>query len=169
MKYSIIPIFIPHLGCPHNCVFCNQRKIAGTLKSPTPYEVRALIEKGLLVSGHPAEIAFYGGSFTAIDTKLQESYLDTAYTFIKTGLVSNVRLSTRPDCIDDKTILRLKKYGVTTVELGAQSMDDGILKLSGRGHTKKDIIEASRKIKNSGMKLILQMMCGLPGDTREKD
>ncbi|MDP4109122.1 MAG: radical SAM protein [Bacillota bacterium] len=169
MTHSIIPVFVPHLGCPHNCVFCNQRKIAGTLSAPTPDGVRLIIEDGLKKAGRPAELAFYGGSFTAVDKKLQTALLGAAQPFLDAGDVSGIRVSTRPDCIDGEILETLKKYGVKTVELGAQSTDDEVLRLSGRGHTKKDISDASKLIKNAGLNLILQVMCGLPGDTREKD
>ncbi len=169
MKRSIIPIFVPHLGCPHECVFCNQRKIAGTQRAPSPGEVRALIEEGLCASGKSPEIAFYGGSFTAVDRSLQEALLDAAHPYVRSGRVSSIRVSTRPDCIDGDILAILKGYGVATIELGAQSTDDDVLKRSGRGHTARDIADAANQVKDAGLLLILQLMCGLPGDTREKD
>lgn len=153
----ILPIFIPHEGCPHNCVFCNQRRIAAPV-SPAPEEIRervcAAFEAGLA-----SEVAFYGGSFTAIPAERQEAYLRAAV-----GTGAAVRVSTRPDCIDEATVERLRRFGVTTVELGAQSMDDAVLRRANRGHTAEDVRRASRMLKDAGFTVILQAMAGLPGD-----
>ena len=165
-KRKIIPIFIPHAGCKNDCVFCDQRRITGA-EMP-------VIENGYLKIANlesvslPAELAFYGGSFTAIPIELQINLLEAAQSFLKSDPLNSIRISTRPDCLDDASINRLKYYGVTTVELGAQSMCDDVLLQSQRGHTASDVEHASMLIKNSGLKLILQMMTGLPGDTREK-
>lgn len=161
MSYPIIPVFIPHIGCPHDCVFCNQKRIAGTKNAPKPEEVSAHIASALEIIGH-AEVAFYGGSFTAIDKELQREYLTAAK---ENSGVCAVRVSTRPDAIDAEILELLKEYGVTTVELGAQSMDNNVLDISHRGHTKEDIVRASHMIKEAGFNLILQMMVGLPGDS----
>ena len=152
-REKIVPVFVPHLGCPQNCVFCNQKRITGELKSATKDDVPKDAD---------GQIAFYGGSFTAVPAGLQEELLEAAKGHV-------IRLSTRPDAIDEETLERLKKYGVETVELGAQSLDDEVLKLSRRGHTAKDVEDASNLIKQYGFKLILQMMTGLPGDSEEKD
>ena len=153
----ILPIFIPHEGCPHDCVFCNQRRIAAPV-SPKPEEIRervcAAYQEGLA-----AEVAFYGGSFTAIPAKRQEAFLEAV---AGTGVA--VRISTRPDCIDETVVERLRRYGVTTVELGAQSMDDTVLRRANRGHTAEDVRRASRMLKDAGFALVLQAMAGLPGD-----
>lgn len=162
-KNRIIPIFIPHAGCPNACVFCNQRKIAGTLAPPTPEEVRRQIAQGLGKSGGPCEVAFYGGSFTAIPEGMQNAYLAAAGGFLHR--LSGIRLSTRPDAMDDAIALRLKGFGVTTVELGVQSMDDRVLALAKRGHSAHDTEKAAEGVKKNGIKLILQIMPGLPGDT----
>ena len=168
-KRRILPIFIPHLGCPNECVFCDQRRISG---SPLPVsaadvagELRAAREAGL----RGMEIAFYGGSFTAVAPELQEALLDVVQPALEDGTVSSIRLSTRPDAIDDEVIERLRRYGVSTVELGAQSMCDEVLEASGRGHTAEDTVRASKLLKQAGFTLILQMMTGLPGADRERD
>ncbi len=165
----IIPVFIPHLGCPHACVFCDQKTIAGEDRAPEPSEVRDILRRGIELSGKGAELAFYGGSFSAIDGKLQEAYLETARPFLDSGDIAAIRCSTRPDAIDDEVLDRFRRYGLQTVELGAQSMDDRVLLLSGRGHTAEMTKTASSRIKKAGFDLILQLMCGLPGATRESD
>ncbi len=166
---AIIPIFIPHVGCPHDCVFCNQKKIAGALSAPTGEEVRKTIENALEYSGDMPQVAFYGGSFTAIERPLMLEYLESAKAFIDKGKVSSVRLSTRPDCIDEGILDILREYGVETIELGCQSMVESVLSASGRGHTAEDVRRASRLIKKRGFRLILQMMTHLPASDDGKD
>ncbi len=161
MSYSVIPVFIPHLGCPHDCVFCNQKKIAGTINAPKPSEVSALLSHAFKKVDR-AEVAFYGGSFTALPLNEQEEYLKTAAQFNPEA----IRLSTRPDAINDKILTLLKNYGVKTIELGAQSMDDEVLRTAGRGHNAESVRQASRMIKEAGFNLILQMMVGLPEEDR---
>lgn len=170
-RESIIPVFVPHLGCPNDCVFCNQRRISGSTVPATAETVREAVRNAasLDTAGRKRQLAFYGGSFTAIPRAEQESLLAAAKEYLDSGELDSVRLSTRPDAIDGEVIGRLLRCGVETVELGAQSMDDGVLRLSGRGHTAADVENASRQIKAAGLKLILQMMTGLPGDTDEKD
>lgn len=168
-RKSIIPVFIPHLGCPHDCVFCNQKRISGSLLPAGADDVKRAIEGGLSHCAAPAQLAFYGGSFTAIPAPEQEALLSAAEPYLKSGLISDIRLSTRPDAIDTDILDRLRKYGVSTVELGAQSMSDRVLGLSGRGHSAQDTVRASKLIKESGFKLILQMMTGLPGSNDESD
>lgn len=170
-RESIIPVFVPHLGCPNDCVFCNQRRISGSTVPATAETVREAVRNAasLDTTGRKRQLAFYGGSFTAIPRAEQESLLAAAKEYLDSGELDSVRLSTRPDAIDGEVIGRLLRYGVETVELGAQSMDDEVLCLSGRGHTTADVENASRQIKAAGLKLILQMMTGLPGDTDEKD
>ena len=165
----IIPVFIPHAGCPHDCVFCNQKKIAGTLVPPKGNEISDIIEKALQYSGESPEVAFYGGSFTAIERSLMLEYLSAAKHFIDEGRLSSIRLSTRPDCIDEEKLCILKEYGVKTIELGTQSMCEDVLKISGRGHTAEDTENAVKLIKKHGFSLILQMMTHLPGSNDEKD
>ena len=169
-KHNNIPIFIPELACPHQCVFCDQTKISGTQNIPQPSDISYIVNRNLLTI--PAErhinIAFFGGSFTGIPYSMQESYLKEAYKFVETKQVAGIRLSTRPDYINTKILDLLKRYGVETIELGAQSTDDYVLKKSGRGHTYKDIEKASQLINSYGFNLGLQMMIGLPEDTLEK-
>lgn len=170
-KKSIIPVFIPHLGCPCRCVFCNQDSITSVKCSengksmPTPDEVAGIIERGVEVSGKGAEVAFYGGSFTAISMSLQRAYLEVAHKYVSDNLLSGIRVSTRPDAIDGDILSELRRFGVSTIELGAQSMEDKVLLLSRRGHTAADTVRASRLIRDMNFSLILQMMVGLPGET----
>ena len=167
-KQYIIPIFVPHLGCPNDCIFCNQKSISGQKKNITKEDAKHTIENFLKnVDGDSQiEIAFYGGSFTAIEEKLQEELLQVAYEYVKKGQVESIRISTRPDCIDKKILKRLKKYKVKTIELGVQSANDYILKRANRGHTFEDVKKASRMIRWNGFKLGHQMMVGLPESTR---
>ena len=166
-RASILPVFVPHLGCPHACVFCNQRRITGQLQPADAETVRKIIQDAAALPQTRAkrQLAFYGGSFTAIPAVQQEELLQAAHEALERGEIDSVRLSTRPDAIDETVLERLKRYGVETVELGAQSMDDEVLRLSGRGHTSGDVKRASEMIKAAGFHLILQMMTGLPGDT----
>ena len=170
-RQSIIPVFVPHLGCPNDCVFCNQRRISG---EEEPASARTVIDAvnaadKLLPAGRQRQLAFYGGSFTAIPAGQQTELLNAARECMRDGKISSIRLSTRPDAIDGEALKRLRDYGVETIELGAQSLDDQVLLLSGRGHTAKDVEDASAQIKAAGFRLILQMMTGLPGDTPQKD
>jgi histone acetyltransferase (RNA polymerase elongator complex component) len=170
-KHYTIPIFIPQLACPFQCVFCNQEKITSRGHIPGILETRNTIEEYL--SSFPkgnkhVEIGFFGGNFTGIPMDEQENYLEVAYSYFEQGKVQGIRLSTRPDYIDEERLSLLKKYGVTTIELGAQSTDDDVLCQSARGHTAWDIETASRLIIANGFRLGLQMMVGLPGDTLEK-
>lgn len=195
MKHFTIPIFVPELACPNRCVFCNQHSISGCLKQPEPEEVRDIILQHLKTIPHKdshIEIGFFGGSFTGIEPELQERYLKIAYEFLipdtrwlsvaettcnqefspghseETSPIQGIRLSTRPDYISQPVLDLLHRYGVTTIELGAQSLDEEVLRLSGRGHSVADVERASEMIRSSGFKLGLQMMTGLPGDTLEK-
>jgi len=169
-RESIIPVFVPHLGCPNDCVFCNQRRISGTMEPATAQDVEKAIADAAALPYHGAkrQLAFYGGSFTAIPHCQMLSLLNAAKQALDAGLISSVRLSTRPDAIDGEILNTLRAHGVETIELGAQSLDDEVLSLSGRGHTAADVEDASRLIKKRGFKLILQMMTGLPGDSDEK-
>jgi len=166
---SIIPIFIPHVGCPHDCVFCNQKKIAGTLTPPSGEDVSRIISTSLEKAKKPCEVAFYGGSFTAIGKELLSEYLGAVLPYISRGDVSHVRVSTRPDCIDEDILSRLRAGGVRIIELGAQSMVDSVLAKSGRGHTAAQTESSARLIKSRGFSLVLQMMTHLPGSDDEKD
>ena len=168
-RNSIIPVFVPHLGCPNDCVFCNQRRISGHTEPATAQTVKAAIENAAALSpkGTKRQLAFYGGSFTAIPVAEQTALFEAAKPYLEDGTISSIRLSTRPDAIDAETLARLKKYSVQTVELGAQSLCDKVLWLSNRGHTAKEVEDAAKMVKQAGFELILQMMTGLPGDTDE--
>ena len=167
MKRSILPIFIPHLGCPHDCVFCDQKQIASP-SVPGAGEVQKIIEEGLRYAKCP-QISFYGGSFTAIDRAQMIDYLEAARPYITDGRCHSIRLSTRPDAIDREVLEILKTYGVQTIELGAQSMSEDVLRKAGRGHTAAHTASASRLIREAGFELILQMMVGLPGSRYEDE
>ena len=168
MKKGNISIFVPHIGCPCECSFCNQKTITGQSEAPTGDDVRKAVETALRRKGFEYEIAFFGGSFTAIDRAYMLELLKSAKPFVESKQVKGIRISTRPDCINDEILDLLKSYGVTSIELGAQSMDDEVLELNRRGHTSQDVINASELIKNYGFELGLQMMTGLYGDTSEK-
>ena len=170
MRHLNIPIFVPHLGCPNACVFCNQRKISG-INSFSLSCVRDEIERVLSTvrEDDEVEIAYFGGSFTAIERSLMLSLLEIGKEYIDKGCVSALRCSTRPDCIDRETLLLLSSYGMKTVELGVQSISDEVLLASGRGHTREDIVRACSLVSESGMQLVCQMMLGLPAATRETD
>ena len=169
-KHSNIPIFIPELACPHQCVFCDQEKISGTYSIPQPADVKDIVERYLetIPENRTIDIAFFGGSFTGLSVDLQEQYLKEAFKFIKNRKVSGIRLSTRPDYINEPILELLKKYSVTTIELGAQSTSQEVLNESGRGHTVENIRDASNLICKYGFELGLQMMIGLPGDSYER-
>jgi histone acetyltransferase (RNA polymerase elongator complex component) len=166
-----IPVFIPHLACPFTCVFCNQKHISGVQKPMEGSEIIAKIEQNLSTidsSKADVEVGFFGGSFTCLEIEEQEKYLKLVQPYIQSGIVKSIRISTRPDYINDKELEFLKSMHVETIELGVQSMDDEVLKQSGRGHTSHDVVKASEMIKSFDIKLGLQMMIGLPGDTAEK-
>lgn len=167
-KQYIIPIFVPHLGCPNDCIFCNQKSISGQMKEITEEDVEKTIQeflKSFKDENLYTEIAFFGGSFTGIDIDLQERLLKTAYKYIKTKQVDGIRISTRPDYIDKEKLKLLKKYGVKTIELGVQSTNNYILKRAKRGHTYEDVKNASKLIRRYGFNLGHQMMIGLPEST----
>ncbi len=169
-RHVNIPIFIPHLGCPNQCVFCNQRSITGRDKFE-PDSVTRIIEDALstVSPDTEAEIAFFGGSFTGIDYSLMCSLLEIAYSYVKCGRVSSIRCSTRPDYIDEKILDTLEKYGVGVIELGLQSSNDKVLELSKRGHDFLAEKNAVKMIKDRGFSLVGQMMVGLPGSTIETE
>lgn len=169
-KHFTIPVFIPLAGCPNQCVFCDQGRITGSASIPAPGDVQGIIESHLstMPAGARVELGFFGGSFTGLPIKTQLDYLTAARPFLQSGRIQGVRLSTRPDYITPHILQPLKDMGVTTIELGAQSFDPGVLRLSGRGHTAQDIIRAAALIQNAGIRLGLQMMTGLPGDTLDK-
>ena len=166
-KRRIIPVFVPAEGCMHACVYCDQNTISGKANKATTADVREAVGS-YLYNDCPAEIAFYGGSFTAIPIKRQNELLAAAQPFLSNNPARALRISTRPDCIDVETITRLKAYGVKTIEIGAQSMDEDVLEQASREHTAIDVANAASLIKQNGLSLVLQMMTGLPGDTRNK-
>ena len=166
MRHVNIPIFIPHLGCPNQCVFCNQRHISGVSRFD-PASVIPTIESALttVTDDTDVEIAFFGGSFTGIDRKLMIELLKIANSYIQNGRVSSIRCSTRPDYINDEILSILAEYGVKTIELGLQTASDAVLSLSKRGHSFSDEKNACKMIVARGFSLVGQMMIGLPGAT----
>ncbi len=171
IRKTNVAIFIPHVGCRHLCSFCDQRSISGSVKAPTASEVRGLLEGQaghLEERGLIAEIAFFGGSFTAIPRDYMLELLDTARAAVERFPVySGIRCSTRPDCISEEIADILVEYGVTAVELGAQSMSDEVLRANNRGHSADDVRQAARIIKAHGIELGLQIMTGLYRDSAE--
>lgn len=171
MKHSNISIFIPHIGCPHKCSFCDQHTISGAQHIPDGNEVREICSKALTEVKSPenTEIAFFGGSFTAVPRDYMLELLEAAHEFVGEGKFRGIRCSTRPDCIDEEVLSLLKKYGVTAIELGAQSMSDKVLEANERGHTAEDVVRASRLIRQYGFELGLQMMIGLYKSTGDDE
>ncbi len=170
MRHVNIPIFIPHLGCPNNCVFCDQRQISGC-RVFDESGVKSQIQEALSTVSETddAEIAFFGGSFTGIDRDLMLRLLEISDGFVNSGKISSVRCSTRPDYIDPEILSILRSHHVKTVELGIQSMSDKVLAASKRGHTAEKSVEACKMVKDAGFELIGQMMIGLPNSTPEDE
>lgn len=169
MKHYVIPIFVPHLGCPNDCVFCNQKSISGQQKMITKEEIKNTIDfylENIKDKQAKKEVAFFGGSFTGIDVEKQEEFLQTAYQYTKNGKIDSIRISTRPDYINKAILKRLKKYRVKTIELGVQSANDYVLKQSRRNHTFEDVKKASKLIRRYRFNLGHQMMIGLPESTK---
>lgn len=166
-KRHILPFFIPHLGCPNQCIFCDQRRISGQCKAVQPSDLTAALA-GLTDDAEiKPELAFYGGSFTAIDENLQTEFLQVAYQALRRGKISGIRISTRPDAIDRQICERLRAYGVGTVELGVQSMTDDTLVAARRGHTAEASVAALRMLKSHGFVSGVQLMPGLPREPVE--
>ncbi|HEX9022458.1 MAG TPA: radical SAM protein [Geobacteraceae bacterium] len=169
MRPLIVPFFISLLGCPHQCIFCDQRKIAGRGELPSAGElldrIAAFRASG---RGRPVEVAFYGGTFTALPEALMTRLLLPLQPLLAAGEIHSIRLSTRPDAVDPSIARFLAGMGVKTVELGAQSMDDDVLAFAGRGHGASHTIEANRILKEAGVAVGMQLMPGLPGDSEEK-
>ncbi len=164
MKHVNVALFVPHEGCPNQCSFCNQRAISGQRRQVTADDVENAVKIALEnPESHGGEIAFFGGSFTAIERQTMVSLLSAAYKYVENGGFKGIRISTRPDAIDDEICGILKSYGVTAVELGAQSLDENVLRLNRRGHTAEDIVKAIECLKNHGFETGLQMMTGLYG------
>lgn len=171
-KHAIIPIFIPHHGCPNDCVFCNQKIITARSKPVSADDVRNIIETYLSTLSdrglEEIEVAFFGGSFTGIPIDQQTAYLKIADEYKQKGLIDKIHLSTRPDYIDHEILSNLKSHHVDVIELGVQSFDEEVLLLSKRGHTIDDVYKACKLIKDEDFTLGIQLMIGLPGDTKEK-
>ncbi|MBO5843383.1 MAG: radical SAM protein [Bacteroidales bacterium] len=170
MKPYTLPIFIPELACPNRCIYCNQRHISGQLQAVKPEEIKQIIEQHLATFIRPSEVelAFFGGSFTGIDEKDMLTYLQIVQPYIEQGEIKSIRISTRPDYINEKILDILQQYNVKDIELGAQSLNEEVLAFAKRGHTVRDVENASQLIKSYGFSLGLQMMIGLPLDTVEK-
>lgn len=169
-----IPIFIPHLGCKNDCVFCNQRKITGVETSVSVYDIKNIILEHLNYfkekkDEKKIEVAFFGGSFTGIPKKKQIEYLKVANKYLNSGKIDSIRISTRPDYISPSILKMLKKYNVGTIELGVQSMDDEVLIAAKRGHLKKHVIRAARLISLYNINLGIQIMVGLPKSDLQKE
>ncbi len=170
MPHANIAVFIPHVGCPGQCSFCDQRQITGSRRAPTPDEVRATLEdaaRKLKNDPKETEIAFFGGSFTAVPKDYRDALLEAAGEAVRRWGLAGIRCSTRPDAVDRETAEDLKRRGVTSVELGAQSMRDEVLQKNGRGHTAEDVRRAALYVREAGLSLGLQMMTGLFGDDDE--
>jgi len=170
MAPIIIPIFLPNLGCPQRCIFCNQR--ATSEEVPSPLFVRNFIQASIraLPSNGTREkqIAFYGGSFTAIRKEDQIRYLEAVRPFLISGRIDSIRISTRPDALDQETLSLLKEYGVKTVEIGAQSMIDEVLTLARRGHGREETLSAASRLRGWNFEIGIHLMSGLPGDTCDR-
>ena len=172
MKHANVAFFVPMVGCPHRCSFCDQNSITGEKGVPTPEEIDKTLKKAareLHGFSEKSEIAFFGGSFTMIPRELMVSLLSVAKKWIDRKAFSGIRISTRPDAIDEEVLSLLKEYGVTSIELGAQSCNNAVLEKNHRGHTFEDTQKAAELIKNAGFSLGLQMMTGMPGSTKDDD
>lgn len=172
MKHANVAFFVPMVGCPHRCSFCDQNSITGESGIPTPEEVDKTLKKAareLHGFAEKSEIAFFGGSFTMIPKELMVSLLEPAKKWVDRKAFSGIRISTRPDAIDEEVLALLKEYGVTSIELGAQSCNNAVLEKNRRGHTFEDTQKAAALIKEKGFSLGLQMMTGMPGSTKDDD
>jgi radical SAM superfamily enzyme/signal recognition particle subunit SEC65 len=167
---KIIPIFIPHSGCPYRCIYCDQHKISGTVKSPSPEEIKSIIERNLktIPPGERVEVAFFGGTFTLLPENLQQKYLEITFPYVKNKKIAGIRMSTHPDAVTAKSMELFKKMGGCMVELGVQSMDKEVLKKANRAMDPGAVKKAAGIIKKSGLDLGVQVMLGLPGDTPAK-
>lgn len=168
--HLIVPVFIPHQGCPFQCIYCRQDKITDQSMMPVSASyIQKILDTSLesprFLSAHVKEVAFYGGTFTNIPLEKMKEFLEATAPYLRQGLFKSIRVSTRPDSINGETLKLMKGYGVSTVELGAQSMDDSVLMLSKRGHTSRDTISAVALLKRYGFKVGIQLMPGLPGDS----
>lgn len=170
MKHINVALFVSDLGCPRRCSFCNQKTISGKITPVTERDVEKAVTTALENSDcNDGEIAFFGGSFTAIERSYMLELLTKAKEYVDKGLFKGIRISTRPDCIDDDILDILKKFSVTSIELGCQSTDDAVLTLNNRGHSSSDIVKAAKLVRQYGFELGVQMMTGLYGASRESD
>ncbi len=169
-RHINIPIFVPHLGCPHQCSFCNQRSISGH-RNFSPDEMEETVRASLATAERDAEveIAFFGGSFTGIERSQMIEILRRVQPYLESGAVSSLRCSTRPDYIDEEVLEILSRYGMKTVELGIQSMSDEVLSASNRGHTAAQSVRAARLLADRGFFFVGQMMVGLPSASPESE
>ncbi len=169
-RHINIPIFVPHMGCPHACIFCDQKKISGTLTKQSPELAKDILKDSFstIEDNSVVEIAFFGGSFTAIPKDEMISYLELTKPYMETGKASGIRLSTRPDAITPAILDILNEYGVTAIELGVQSLDEEVLRESQRGHGIEDVLVACELIKERKISLGVQTMLGLPKDNFQK-
>ena len=171
---KIIPIFVPHQGCPHRCIFCHQPHITGVSlhTSITPDEIRNTIETALSEPKSQAkniqfELAFYGGTFTGLNFSIQEQFLHTAQSYVDHGNVTGIRISTHPAMFNERIFSLLHAFSVTTVELGVQSFDDDVLHYAKREHTAKEAKQTIIRLQRSGIAVGIHLMVGLPGDSFE--
>ncbi|HOT44473.1 MAG TPA: radical SAM protein [Spirochaetota bacterium] len=168
-QHITIPVFVPHLGCAHRCSFCDQWSTTPAAVMPGPELVDEMVRRYLPQGRNSAsriELAFFGGSFTGIRKDIQESYLARAHRHLEDRTIHGIRLSTRPDYISDESLVLLKKYGVTAIEIGVQSLDDAVLLKSNRGHDVRDVVHAVERVTRHGFDFVIQLMPGLPGETR---
>lgn len=167
MRHYNIPIFIPHLGCPYDCIYCDQKKITAQSEAAGHHQILNIIDRHLATIIRPAEIevAFFGGNFTALHHDLQASYLRLLQPYLEQKLIQGVRISTRPDCIDEHILNLLYSHGVKTIELGVQSLNNEVLHQTGRNYQAEDVEKSSILIKQAGFELGIQLMVGLPGDS----
>jgi histone acetyltransferase (RNA polymerase elongator complex component) len=172
-KHLIVPIFIPNQGCPHRCIFCEQERITSQVgQSVDGKHVKTILDRSIRTKDFNRqpnpEVAFFGGTFTRLPTSRIRELLETVNPYIQKGLFRSIRVSTRPDALDEERLELMKSYGVLTVELGAQSMDNEVLSLSKRGHTAGDTINAVQILREKGFRVGIQLMPGLPGDSEKK-
>lgn len=170
MHPLVIPFFIPHAGCPHTCIFCDQKLVSGgTAALPAPDRIRQTVKEWLLRSpGRPAEAAFFGGSFSLLPAAVQRNLLGAVKAFIDDGSISGIRISTRPDALGHDTLSLLRDQGVRTIEIGVQSMDEQVLLRCERGHTACDAAEAIARVAEAGFSVGAQLLPGLPGDSQHR-
>ena len=171
MKHYNIPIFIPHLGCPYECIYCNQRAIAAQPEIPGLDQVQYTVEQCLQTIPHEAhvQVAFFGGSFTSVNRQLQEDYLQAVQPYLRQGRVQSIRISTRPDCIDEAALDLLAEYGVKSIELGVQSLSGRVLQAAGRQYSPGMACQSARLIQSRQFELGIQLMIGLPLDSHAQD